>query len=168
MFAKFSVKQAFSQIIVLVSLFSLEGQAFAMPWDADMFKQQSMQANELTRSPADGTIPRGYKKFTMTIEEAAASLQNPSTADSDSLARGRRLWSANCLTCHGPTGAGEGPVGPQIGVPSLLTPPFSTDSDGKYFAVLHYGQNAMPRYGYKFDENEKWDLINYLRKLQGK
>ncbi len=142
--------------------------AAALPWDYDMYRQKSLEANEVARAPVEGTVPLGYKPFTMTLEEAEAGLKNPVSFTKNSVWRGQRLWNANCWTCHGKTGAGEGPVGSQIGAPDLTNDFYRQKSDGRVFGVIHYGLRAMPRHGFRFSDAEQWDIVNYLRFLQGK
>ena len=143
--------------------------AFALPGDYDMYRQQSLEANEVARSPVKGTVPRGFKPFIYkTVEDAQGKLKNPVKKDLNSIWRGRRLYSSNCQTCHGKKGDGKGPVGPQLGVPNILTDYYANTPDGRVFAVITLGLRNMPRYGYKFSEKEKWDLANYIRFLQKK
>lgn len=141
--------------------------AHALPWDEDMYSQESLKANEVARAPAKGTVPVGRKPFTMTADEADTKLTNPVPMSRDSAARGRRLYSANCLTCHGKKGDGKGPVGALLPVPNLTEDFYKNRSDGRIFAVIHNGGAVMPRYGFKFAESEHWDIVNYLRVLQG-
>ena len=141
--------------------------AMALPWDIDMYRQQSYQANEMVRNPVKGTVPYGSKPMTLTTEEAGKQLQNPVAFEKDSLWRGKRLWSANCLTCHG-NGKEKGPVAAFLPVPNLIEDFYKGRTDGYVFGVIHNGGAAMPRYGFKFSEREHWDLVNYVRFLQGK
>ena len=143
------------------------GSAHALPWDQDMFSQESLKANEITRAPVKGTVAVGRKPFRMTADEADTQLTNPTPISRDSAWRGRRLYSSNCLPCHGKTGDGKGPVGGKIPVPNLLEDFYKNRSDGRIFAVIHNGGALMPRYGFKFSESEHWDIVNYLRFLQG-
>ena len=153
----------------MIAAFFAPGWAGALPWDVDMYSQESYRSNEMARAPAKGTVPVGGRRFSMTIDEAATALRNPTKFDLNSVWRGRRLWNANCLTCHGPSGKGKGPVGPLVGAPDLLTDFYSSGrTDGRIFAVVFHGQGAMPRYGYKFSDNDIWSLVNYLRFLQGR
>ncbi len=157
-------------IIVLSILLGLFGSsAHALPWDQDMFSQESLQSNEVVRSPVKGTVALGHKPFTMTADEAEKSLQNPQPVTVHSVWRGQRLYNANCLTCHGKTLDGKGPVGASgaLPVPNLLEDFYKNRTDGRMFAVIHHGGAAMPRYGYKFSEREHWDIVNYVRFLQG-
>lgn len=141
--------------------------AAALPWDIDMYRQQSFEANEIARSPVKGTVPYGYKPMTLTKEEAGKQLKNPLPFSRDSLWRGRRLFRANCYTCHG-DGKNKGPVGAFLPVPNLTEDLYKSRTDGYIFGMIYNGSAAMPRYGFKFSEREHWDLVNYVRYLQGK
>ncbi|MCB0322323.1 MAG: c-type cytochrome [Bdellovibrionales bacterium] len=141
--------------------------ASALPWDYDMYRQQSLRSNEVARAPVAGTVPVGRQPFTMTIEQAEESLENPVPVSKHSVWRGQRLFNSNCLTCHGPAAKGDGPVGPKLGVPDITQDFYRQKSDGRVFGVVHYGLRAMPRYGFKFSDAQKWDLVNYVRFLQG-
>jgi len=168
MSVKISIKATTSLLVYSMLLLGVfVGEVSALPWDIDMFRQESLKSSEIARSPVPGTIPLGYKPFTMNTEEADKQLKNPIAISRDSVWRGKRIWNANCVPCHSKTGDGKGPVGPLMGVPDLNTDFYRARSDGRFFAVLHHGGANMPRYGYKFSENEKWDVINYLRFLQG-
>lgn len=155
-------------LICFLSIIVLADSAWALPWDTDLFKQQSYKANELSRYPAKGSIPRAFKPFRMSTAEAEKSLGNPVPATSDSLHRGQRLWNANCMVCHGIDAHGKTAVGgvSAFGIPDLHKEAYVSSSDGRVFGVVFNGGANMPRYGYKFSESEVWDIINYLRKLQ--
>lgn len=157
----------FRFLICLLALVAYANPASALPGDYDMYRQQSLEANEVARSPVKGTVPRGRTPFTYTLEEGEKNLKNPVEKDMHSVWRGRRLWNSTCWTCHGQAGDGAGPVGPQMAVPSLLTDYYSGTSDGRAFSVIQLGLRNMPRYGFRFSDQEQWDLVNYLRFLQG-
>lgn len=159
----------FANAAILPCLFSgvVCSSVSAMPWDTDLFNQQSLQSNEITRSPASGTVPLGHRAFTLSKEEADKNLKNPLAPTLSSMMRGRRLYSANCLTCHGPKGDGKGPVASSLPVPNLLEDFYKKRSEGYIFAVINLGGAVMPRYGYKLSEAEHWDIVNYMKFLQG-
>ncbi len=155
-------------LLAVAALLAFSSSAAAAPWDWDMSKQQSFRSNEMAREPAKGTVPLGYKPFPYSSnDEAGEKLKNPVKSDTDSLARGRRLWASNCATCHGITGEADGPVAAFLTVPNITEGFYKSRPDGRIYGVIHNGQNQMPRYGYKFSSAEKWDLVNYVRKLQG-
>lgn len=155
--------------LFVVDLLAVD-KAAALPWDIDMYRQQSLQPWEMPRTPVKGTVPMGYKPMTMNADEMDEKMRNPSKADFHSVWRGKRLYDINCYTCHGASGDGKGPVGKTgaLPVPNILEDFYMNRSDGRIFAVIHYGGAAMPRYGYKFSEQEHWDIVNYVRFLQGK
>jgi mono/diheme cytochrome c family protein len=99
-----------------------------------------------------------------------ASLQSPVPADPESLARGQELYSANCASCHGDSGMGEGPAGQQLDPPAAPVAHTSQMlSDGYLFWRIAEGGHAigtaMPTWKDALDEQARWDLINYLRAL---
>ncbi len=164
---KVSIARTVAPFVIATSLVvSLASQAVALPWDFDMYRQQSLKPNEVARGPVKGTVPLGYTPFTLDVEKADG-LSNPREANLNSVWRGQRLYNSNCYTCHGKVGDGKGPVGPLMGVPDLHQDLYKSKSDGRFFAVITKGLRTMPRYGYKFSESEKWDIVNYLRVLQG-
>ena len=87
-------------------------------------------------------------------------------------AEGHRLYSTNCSSCHGPTGAGDGPAAhtlstapPGIGVRHLtpeLTPTLA-------YNVISVGVRgtAMPSMAATLNPQQRWNIINYLYSLRG-
>lgn len=99
-----------------------------------------------------------------------ASLQNPLAADAESMVRGEALYTANCASCHGDTGMGEGPAGQQLDPPAAPVAHTSQMlSDGYLFWRIteggHAFDTAMPVWKDALDEQARWDLINYMRSL---
>lgn len=153
--------------MITVLYIALAQSAYALPWDTDLNHQQSYKTSEMARSPVKGTIPLGAKPFTLSHEDAGKNLKNPSTPTRASLWRARRLWNSNCATCHGLQGDGNSVVGPQVKAPSLKLDLYKSRTDGWIYSVIHAGLNNMPRYGYKLTEQDHWDLVNYVRYIQG-
>ncbi len=86
-----------------------------------------------------------------------------------SIAAGAALFAANCAVCHGATGAGDGP-----GAAGLPRPPAdlraahtAQHTVGDLFWWIGRGipRAGMPAFGARLAEEERWDLINYLRAL---
>jgi mono/diheme cytochrome c family protein len=101
---------------------------------------------------------------------AMAVIANPTPADSASVNRGRINYQINCAVCHGSLGKGDGVVmkyglfPPAIGT---ATSPAAGYTDGYIFGVIRNGKGLMPTYN-RIEEPDRWDIINYLRTLQGK
>jgi mono/diheme cytochrome c family protein len=84
-------------------------------------------------------------------------------------ARGDSLYQTFCAVCHGTTGAGEGPVGPRVAAPSIVTPRATAYSDGYLYSIIRYGRGVMPRYGDKiYAPLDRWAVVNHVRRLQGR
>jgi len=86
-----------------------------------------------------------------------------------SVASGAALYRAHCALCHGPGGRGDGPAG--AGLPKLpadLTAPHTAQhTAGDMFWWLTHGipASGMPPFGAVLSEEERWDLINFIRTL---
>jgi mono/diheme cytochrome c family protein len=97
-----------------------------------------------------------------------AAIPNPVPSDERSLREGHKLYEINCAVCHGERGAADGPV-TKFGLPVLPigagTKAASQFSDGVIFGIIRNGRGLMPPYN-RIEENERWDLINYVRAMQ--
>ena len=85
-----------------------------------------------------------------------------------SIAHGLELYRANCASCHGTGGRGDGPAGAGLTPrPADLTAPHTNDhTAGDMFWWLTHGvKQAMPAFGATLSEDERWDVINFLRAL---
>ena len=141
---------------------------YGLPWDTDMYQQQSLKPGEITRAPAHNSVPIGIDHQRLEAVKENFSQKNPIPADGASLARGQQLWKVHCAICHGGAGDGTGPVGPLIGAANLLGGQYPERTDQQIFSVIFTGLRAMPRQGYKLAPDEAWDIINFVRQLQRK
>ena len=121
--------------------------------------------------PIYGSTAPGFaydRAATIAAINAMAALTNPVPADARSLRNGAQQFAINCSVCHGPAGAGDGPV-TRFGYPPMPIGPGSnaatTLSDGYLFGIIRNGRGLMPPYN-RIEESDRWDLINYLRALQ--
>jgi putative copper export protein len=98
-------------------------------------------------------------------------LVNPMIDDSGSVQRGSAVYTANCLACHGPAGAGVESADPEHGhgaAADLTDNRTRSQRDGDlYWAITHgVAGSAMPAYDLALSDDERWDLVKYLRQLQ--
>ena len=104
----------------------------------------------------------------------AAKIKSPVTADTESLARGQKLYAANCASCHKATGEGsEGDVGEGGPPPSnLLRAQLEYgSSDGEIHRIIKTGvlpMLYMPMYEGELSDNDMWDITNYVQSLRAK
>ncbi len=93
---------------------------------------------------------------------------NPVPPDAASVARGKALFEENCVSCHGPTGRGDGPVAETLTPrPASLDVHMPLHPDGQAFIFISKGfpGTAMSAYESRLSEEQRWDLVNYLRAL---
>jgi mono/diheme cytochrome c family protein len=94
---------------------------------------------------------------------------NPVEADEVSLSRGRNLFTANCMMCHGTNGEGNGQVAALLAnKPANLTGIITqSKSDGALFMTLTNGVNGrMPPMIENLTVRDRWDVVNYIRTLK--
>lgn len=81
--------------------------------------------------------------------------------------KGKELYTDRCLSCHGPSGKGDGPAAASLEHrPPDLTRVLTGQSDGALFWKISIGGGAMPSYEKTLTEEERWQLILYLRTLE--
>jgi mono/diheme cytochrome c family protein len=99
---------------------------------------------------------------------AARSVKNPVPTNAASLAAGSKTFNDNCAPCHGDTGTGDGPAGKFTKVkPANFTDSklMSKETDGSLFWKMSEGRGPMPSWKDQFSETERWQLVDYIRKL---
>lgn len=84
-----------------------------------------------------------------------------------SVDNGRRLYLEHCTACHGAGGLGDGPLAASLPKPpaNLSAPHTALHTVGDMYWWLRHGipQNGMPGLGDRLSEDDRWDLINFLR-----
>jgi copper transport protein len=99
------------------------------------------------------------------------NLINPLSGDAGSVQRGAGIYAANCVACHGAAGAGVVTTDPAHahGSSADLTDGRSRgERDGDLYHAVSKGVpgSAMPAYDWALSEDERWDVVNYVRQLQ--
>ena len=123
--------------------------------------------------PVDGSIPRGwlpynYDNTTEGYQLAKTSLKNPNRYSKDNEAAGQQLYTIYCAICHGDEGNGKGYLVQQekiLGVPSYDDQGRAI-TEGSIYHVMYYGINTMGSYASQTDENERWQIVQYVEKLK--
>jgi putative copper resistance protein D len=86
-----------------------------------------------------------------------------------SIATGSVLYGEHCAVCHGPKGAGDGPAGLRLPRPpaDLRAPHTRHHTAGDLYWWISEGiPNAgMPGLAGQFAEDQRWDLVNFVRAL---
>ena len=100
--------------------------------------------------------------------EDARQVKNPVPVNPDTLAAGAQLFHENCAPCHGETGKGDGETGKIIKKkPANFTDAklMSEETDGSLFWKMGEGRGPMPSWKDELSDKERWQLVNYIRKL---
>jgi mono/diheme cytochrome c family protein len=91
--------------------------------------------------------------------------------DSYGIAQGARLFSRNCVSCHGADGRGDGPLAHSLDIPpaDLTAEHLWAHTDGEMFWYLTHGMDSprgglsMLGFGGVLGSESRWLLIDYLR-----
>lgn len=148
--------------------------AQAWPWSDDMANQISIKPQESVDLKNPGMRP--YPKHSVPIPGTSSLVKdmgasekqvNPIPADDKSVALGGKLFQIYCTPCHGYSGKGDGLVGAK-----LLLKPFDLTadqtkgrSDGFIWGYMTFGGAVMPSYANDLSVSERWNVINYVRKV---
>ncbi|MFZ0547465.1 MAG: copper resistance protein CopC [Candidatus Promineifilaceae bacterium] len=104
------------------------------------------------------------------ISEGGNLPVNPIPPNADSVAAGGELYQQNCFPCHGASGKGDGPVGQTLNPPpadlTIHTQP-GVHPDGRLYNWITNGfpDSVMPAFKEKLTDEERWNLVNYIRTL---
>src|SRR5262249_47147274 len=95
---------------------------------------------------------------------------NPIPPNTDSVNAGHALFTQNCVPCHGVAGHGDGPVGLTLNPrPADLTlhavPGVHTDGQLWTWITNGYPGSVMPAFKSVLSDNDRWNLVNYIRTL---
>lgn len=112
--------------------------------------------------------PALARKSDWRVPPIAARTRNPVPADAASLRQGKLLWSAQCASCHGPEGRGDGPESRKLDkkTPDLTDPELlGSQTDGELHRKISVGRRPMPGYGKTLSDVQRWHLVNHMRTL---
>jgi len=119
--------------------------------------------------PPAGTVPVQGSEPPLSRDDADRVLSNPVPPTDSSLVDGEKRFNTFCVPCHGKDAKGQGPVAPKFIPPPDLTQDFYRGrSDGYIYGTIRNGGAIMPAFGERLTPTQRWDVVNYLRKLQGK
>ena len=103
------------------------------------------------------------------VAVAFREVKNPTTDFDSSIKRGEGMFIKNCSKCHGLNGNGYGVVAHgfttfprQLWIWNNTGP----ETDGYLFWFITNGRSDMPPWGLILSENERWDLINYIKTIK--
>ncbi len=169
-------KQALFGGLFLVALLAACSSTNTYPLDyyTGMHYQHSFKTLEPPRflSP-EGSVPVDGRAPAYTSAQIL-ELQNPTPADEASLAAGLQIYNVNCAVCHGEGGNGDGPMAEFLAQNGARPPAVLTADrlvgveDNHFYNVVTNGLPPfMPAFGDLIEGEQIWNLVNYIRQLQG-
>jgi len=81
----------------------------------------------------------------------------------------KKAVETNCVSCHGPMGKGDGPAAAALPPPkpaNWTSAAIQKETDGELFWKISNGRGAMPPWKH-LPEQERWEIVNYIRTLKG-
>ncbi|HEY8166713.1 MAG TPA: cytochrome c [Gemmatimonadaceae bacterium] len=172
-----------AKLLRALLLAALVASASGCEWFTDFKRQPSIWTWEpvkdsLTPSrgnpqysvPVTGTAMAGFQVSYAALPgtiDSLATIPNPTAVSDQSLANGRKYFQINCAVCHGDRAMGDGPA-TKFGMPgiNLVSDITRGRSDGYIYGMIRNGRGLMPPYN-RIEERDRWDVVNYLRGLQG-
>ncbi|MEN8227861.1 MAG: cytochrome c [Bacteroidota bacterium] len=176
-------KTAIIAAIVLMAIVSCDRTRSSTGWDymPDMYYSNAYESytsnpyfedNLTMRIPVEGTIPREMIPFVWekTDEDriaAGEALVNPWEATEENLERGEEAYDIFCISCHGPSGDGQGHLYTSGRYPyppaSLLEEHVKALRDGEIYHSITVGYGIMGAHGGMIRPEERWKIILHIR-----
>ena len=158
----------------VIFIFALSSSSFSLPWSTDMWDQPSIKPYEEAREYPKDSVFVNDNSAEMSREEYEAIETGPNNGK-ESISKGKILYETYCYSCHGMKGLGDGPVIKNNLRPKSYFYPVNLTqvqtqnrTDGYIYAYIRYGGKVMmPAYA-SVTEKETWDIVYYVRYLQGK
>ncbi len=104
---------------------------------------------------------------TWVVPKEADNVKNPLAGNTEILKYAKVIYTTYCGPCHGSKGKGDG-----IAAAGLAKKPADHSSDyvqnqtdGALYWMISTGRNPMPTYKTLLTDNQRWELVNYIRSL---
>jgi len=99
---------------------------------------------------------------------SAGTVKNPVAPNEQSIAAGKVIYTKNCYDCHGKKGKGDGPKSGDLDKsPKDFTKElFQKQTDGTIFWKITEGRKPMASFKKDLTEEQRWQVLNYVRTLE--
>ena len=171
-----------SLVVLAISPLAIIAALFVMSFGPSSSAAQNANSSTTTnRNDNRSGAPSGggagqqqdFSKNTWELPDDADKTKNPTTANEESIGKGKELYltrdKGNCVFCHGETGAGN-----EANLARLRRKPadisnkerMTAMTDGELFWKISKGINGiMPAGERRMSEEERWHVVNYIRTL---
>jgi len=101
------------------------------------------------------------------ITEDVLNMEMPDDASYKTVKLGKDLYMLNCASCHGTPGEGNNIAA--IKATDLGTLDFqNSNTPGSVFYKIKEGMGAMPSFKDKLNDDEKWNIVHYIKSFDKK
>jgi mono/diheme cytochrome c family protein len=117
---------------------------------------------------AGGRLAAQEKKAPWIAPAEAKAVKNPVPATPENLKAAEQIFKDKCVLCHGETGKGDGPAAGMGDVPPANFTDaklIGAETDGSLFWKMSEGRIPMPSFKKQLSDTERWEMVNYIRKL---
>ena len=114
----------------------------------------STTANPPTSRPAANNASAGGGESTKS-----------NSPDQNSIARGKSIFDSKCVSCHGPSGKGDGPKASNLKSkpPDLSSAQIARKSDEEILTQINAGRDPMPSFEKELSDDDRRRLVTYIR-----
>ena len=100
------------------------------------------------------------------LSQTPVAPQN-SDKEREQLAETKRLFTENCIRCHGDDGRGKTTTGAMLDVPDFTDEKWwqADVTDERLAATIHNGKGGMPKFEKKLSDEQIASLIKYVREF---
>jgi mono/diheme cytochrome c family protein len=148
---------------LLISLTYISG----WPWNMDMVQQPALRPYQRIMLPPPDSVPVDGEQV-LPRNVIGERLHNPQAPTTESTENGKKMFLTYCAPCHGLNGMGHGTVAQgEFRPPDLTSDRIKKLNDGLLYGTITDGWLTMPSYRETMTVQERWNVVNYLRTLQG-
>ncbi len=100
--------------------------------------------------------------------ESSKEISNPVESNKSSIKKGAAIFKTRCTVCHGNEGHGDGPGGKALNpMPAdFYSVKVQSQTDGEIFWKITNGKGAMIKWEPILSDEERWQLVNFVRSLK--
>lgn len=101
------------------------------------------------------------------VPDLAKNKKNPIATNDASIDAGKIIYTKNCYDCHGKKGKGDGPKSADLpkSPQDFSKESFQKQTDGTLFYKISEGRKPMPTFKKDLSDDQRWQVINYVRTL---
>ena len=155
-------------LAVLLAMGAVPGIGLAQ--ESERSEQVHWPAAPAKKWPRNDSMPRHHVAMAWGVPAPYAPMSDPLEQTGATIRRGAKVYVANCVSCHGPSGQGDGKAGRNLSPPPgnlvwLSQMPTARLDAFMYWTVAEGGTafaTAMPAFKETLPTDDIWAVIAYV------